>query len=384
MSAARRQDGRGADPPAERRDLAEALAWSQGGHGPAVGDDLGVSGHDHEHVVARGPLRHDDLPGVDVLVGHRRRQRRDRRHREGTEHVERLEVVEDDVLHHERVVEPAQHDPRAGHGGRGDQPHHQERAPVIDECDEPRHRDRPERHPEGEGRLQRGEEPAHDRVGDQALEQGEPGHVHDRVGDPHDGQQREGDAGLRHEREQCERKPPERDARAEVAGEARATDQEGGHEGPEHRAEAERGREQADAGLAEVEQLDRDHHDEDAEAPADEGLREDEAAQDTQRALAADHDEALLDVAHGVDGCDRLDARRRLVVDASDQPTGPPRGQAAPAKTPCTSRTATRAPAARGPRRALRESSRPRTTLAEVSAAGVLHSDGSNAEWAGR
>ena len=119
--------------------------------------------------------------------------------------------------------------------------------------------------------------------------QREAAHVHQRVADPHDGQQGDGRRRLGHHADERDRGAPQRDAERRTrrrAGRAR-TSRKAASE-PGHRPGADRRVEHADARLARAEHLDGEHHAEHAQAAAREGLRGDEAGEQEQRAVAGD------------------------------------------------------------------------------------------------
>ena len=106
-----------------------------------------------------------------------------------------------------------------------------------------------------------------------SLEQRDRGYVDDGHADPDDGQQEEGCSLGREQREQHQRDAPEQEAESEVGTVPAAPQPNEDERAADNPADADRGRQRADSGLAEPEQLERRDHDQDVQSTGNEVLR---------------------------------------------------------------------------------------------------------------
>lgn len=140
-------------------------------------------------------------------------------------------------------------------------------------------------------------------VGHRALQERERGHVHERGADAEQAEQEEGRHRLRPDAEERDRRAPDHHPQPEVAREPAAADERDRHERSEQAADADRRVEEADARLAEVEQVERHGDDEHAERTRDERLRGVEPDQQAQLRIGAYGPEAGERLAqHGAAG----------------------------------------------------------------------------------
>ena len=152
--------------------------------------------------------------------------------------------------------------------------------------------------------LHHAEDPRDHFVGGGALQKRHARDVDDRVADPDDPEQDERKDLIGPDREERNRHAPDEDPDPEVGGEPSPADECGRGERAQQAADADRGVEEADAGVPRVEQLQRYHDDQHVEHPVDEGLCGKEADEQAQPALPGDRpetEEELVDDRAGLD-----------------------------------------------------------------------------------
>ena len=183
---------------------------------------------------------------------------------------------------------------------------------------EQRRSERAEPHGEEEQALHHAEDACDHLLRRGTLQQGHARDVDDRVADADDREQHEREHLVRPDRDERNRNAPDEDAEAEVRSEPTPADEGRRSDSAEQAADADGGIEEADARVPGVEELQRDHHDQDVQHPVDERLRGEQPHEQTQAPLPGDDAEtgeqlfgdrarlrrlALLNV------CERMDAR---------------------------------------------------------------------------
>ena len=160
------------------------------------------------------------------------------------------------------------------------------RAPSV--RDERRGDQRAEREPAHDHALEHAEDARGDRGRRRPLQQRHRRDVDERVPHADDAERDHGGEGHRDGADHHERRAPEDDPEREVAGEPSAPDERERDAGADDRADAARRLEQADARVADVEQVERGHDHEHAEGAGHEALCAVEADQEPQPRLGAD------------------------------------------------------------------------------------------------
>jgi len=112
------------------------------------------------------------------------------------------------------------------------------------------------------------------------LEQCHPDHVDQRVREADHREEDEHEHEVRPERDERDREAPEEDTDPEVACQTLPAGECGDGQDPEHAADADGGVEPAHAGVARVEEAERDEHEQDLERAGDERLRARQADDD--------------------------------------------------------------------------------------------------------
>ena len=176
--------------------------------------------------------------------------------------------------------------------------------------------------------LEHAEHPAEDVIRDDALEQRQGGDVGDRVPDPDDGEREQGNGIAGEDADHGERHAEQHDADPEVRGEPAAGREHERHEASHEASDPERRAQVADAGVARVDQLERDEHDEHVERAGDERLRGVEARHRRHVAIAGDGAHALAQLGdRSRGGCrPRRVGRRRGQVLGGRRAAPPRRG----------------------------------------------------------
>ncbi len=205
--------------------------------------------------------------------------------------------------------------------------------------------------------------------------------VDHRVAHPDGGQHRQDHALARDDADDGQWQPPQRDSYAEQGGESTAIGEQRHGERADHRTGPDGRREHPNAGVPDAEDVDRDNHHEHAEASSGGHLGQRQPHEQEDARMTSQHAEPLDRLAEqvacpataGAEGAASYDSPVRRSPAASVSTAAAPSTVAGSATT---SSVAARA----GPISVLRESTRPRTTLALVSSNGVRQSDGSRAE----
>ena len=166
-----------------------------------------------------------------------------------------------------------------------------------DERHEARSHERADPERRAQEALERSERATEHRVGDDALHDRQRVDVDDRVPDADHAERGDGDEGDRHASHENEREAEQRKPEREVARETAACREDEGDEPADQPTDSDGGVEEADAGLVEVEQLERRDDDEHVERSGDERLRPVQADERAQVRLPDDRPDAGHDAA---------------------------------------------------------------------------------------
>ena len=168
-----------------------------------------------------------------------------------------------------------------------------ERPPGPDQVDAERSEQRAEGDRSDHDELEQAEHPTDDSIVGVLLHAREPGHVEQAVREARERKAHDRDDRVRPESDQRQRQAPAGERELERAAEPTATDEPDAGHRPDEPAHAEGGSQDPDTRFAEAEEIDRDHHEQNAENAADKCLRSEQAYDEPDRPVARDRCDAL-------------------------------------------------------------------------------------------